>query len=365
MKSMFLFKTLAIAGSVLLGSAIGALAVEAQATTDLNVRTGPATSYGVLDTLRPGEVVNIRECTSSNWCYIEQDGPNGWVSARFLAAVPEPTPPAPSGGATPSGSRDCQLRLTLGSGRPTMELVCNTPAGGSGSGSGSGSGGTPPPPPPPPPADRACFYRDADFQGPSFCSAPDTLDTLQPRFDNKISSVKLFGNATAKLCVDTNMNGYCARVINDAPTLGVLLDDRVSSLRVTVPGVPGTPTPGTPPPPAVTYKTGPFVIVPNEHVDLDTGTKNGAGTDIWYRNDAGLPKRLQPIRGAKMALGDGTNRSFAACSAETYSTDYIEVADIPVGTYICVKTNQGRYAVFRMNAKNSGELRIGFTTWAN
>ena len=131
MKLITLATRAAIAGAALLAGATSALAIEAQSTTELNVRTGPGTSYGVLDALTRGEVVSIRECTDDNWCYVEHDGPDGWVSARYLEAVPEPTPPAGGSG------RDCELRLTLGSGRPTMDLVCSTP--------------TPPAPPPPRP----------------------------------------------------------------------------------------------------------------------------------------------------------------------------------------------------------------------
>jgi hypothetical protein len=56
-----------------------------QATASVNVRLGPGTQYRVVDTLYPGERVNIESCRSNGWCLIEHSGPDGWVSARYLS----------------------------------------------------------------------------------------------------------------------------------------------------------------------------------------------------------------------------------------------------------------------------------------
>ena len=64
-----------------------AFAVEAAATTELNVRTGPGTSYAVLDALYPGEVVDVTECQANGWCMIYHNGPDGWVSGNYLSQV--------------------------------------------------------------------------------------------------------------------------------------------------------------------------------------------------------------------------------------------------------------------------------------
>lgn len=56
-----------------------------EATASVNVRTGPGTQYRVVDTLYPGETVNIETCRSNGWCRIEHSGPDGWVSARYLS----------------------------------------------------------------------------------------------------------------------------------------------------------------------------------------------------------------------------------------------------------------------------------------
>lgn len=72
-----------LAGLGLLLSAGAALADPAQATAAVNVRSGPGTGYGVVDTLYPGESVDVGNC-QGGWCYIQHNGPAGWVSANYL-----------------------------------------------------------------------------------------------------------------------------------------------------------------------------------------------------------------------------------------------------------------------------------------
>ena len=40
-------------------------------TTNVNVRSGPGTNYGVVDTVRRGTPVDVRQCQGS-WCYIDK-----------------------------------------------------------------------------------------------------------------------------------------------------------------------------------------------------------------------------------------------------------------------------------------------------
>ena len=75
--------SLAITGTVLLGTAGAAMAAQAVATTNVNVRSGPSASYRAVDTLRRNEVVNVTTCRGG-WCYVEKAGPDGWVSANYL-----------------------------------------------------------------------------------------------------------------------------------------------------------------------------------------------------------------------------------------------------------------------------------------
>jgi uncharacterized protein YraI len=76
--------TFGIAVAALVGSTVAALAVPAFATSNVNVRTGAGTGYGVVDVLRRGERVDIDYCRGS-WCFVNKSGPDGWVSASYLS----------------------------------------------------------------------------------------------------------------------------------------------------------------------------------------------------------------------------------------------------------------------------------------
>jgi len=208
--SQFL-KSALIAAIVLPMFAIAALATEATATTALNVRSGPGTSFGVVDTLTPGEVVDVTECQPNGWCYIQHSGPDGWVSSSYLTA-------APSAGTT---EPDCSFRLVLGAGgTPRFEIVC-------------GDGTFPAPGPGPILAtNRACFFDGPNFTGQNFCRQVGVYNSLPPISNDRITSVRLHGNAKVRLCDAPNMGPYCRDVVTSEGNLGGFLNNKVSSLRV-------------------------------------------------------------------------------------------------------------------------------------
>tara|TARA_R110002020_G_scaffold14062_4_gene49950 strand:+ start:237 stop:716 length:480 start_codon:yes stop_codon:yes gene_type:complete len=75
--------SIAVAGSVLFGMAGAAMAAQAVVTSNVNVRSGPSTSYSQVDVLRRNQVVEVTGCRGG-WCYVEKRGPDGWVSANYL-----------------------------------------------------------------------------------------------------------------------------------------------------------------------------------------------------------------------------------------------------------------------------------------
>ncbi|RTL89264.1 SH3 domain-containing protein, partial [Ancylobacter aquaticus] len=75
-----IFKTLALAASLLVGGAVFSAASAAVVTRDLNVRSGPGTNYRVIGTLPGGTRVAVGSCRG-NWC----QAAGGWVSASYLA----------------------------------------------------------------------------------------------------------------------------------------------------------------------------------------------------------------------------------------------------------------------------------------
>ncbi|RYE09778.1 MAG: SH3 domain-containing protein [Hyphomicrobiales bacterium] len=91
-----------VALAALFGFACIGAASAVEATGSVNVRSGPSTSYAVLDTLYAGETVEVEECTSSGWCLIEHSGPDGWVSARYLTNDTDDTDERPVVRSSPS-----------------------------------------------------------------------------------------------------------------------------------------------------------------------------------------------------------------------------------------------------------------------
>jgi uncharacterized protein YraI len=68
-------------GLLLLAGASAANA--AVVTGDLNLRSGPGTGYGVIDTMPAGAYVDVLGCTGS-WCEVAFGGITGYASASYL-----------------------------------------------------------------------------------------------------------------------------------------------------------------------------------------------------------------------------------------------------------------------------------------
>jgi hypothetical protein len=132
--------------------------------------------------------------------------------------------------------------------------------------------------------------------------------------------------------------------------------------RIRMPVPLPVPTPGATP---VTHSTGPLSVPQTYVFDLDAGGVGGEG-DIWFHAVTNTQLYLEPRDGAQMAVGDRSNRGFAGCSAASFSTARVALSAVPVGSYVCVRTNEGRISQFRVNAVCSGSpktLSLGYTTW--
>ncbi len=204
--------TMALAGLLL--ATTGAFAAQGVATGAVNVRTGPGTSFSKVDTLFSGESVAIGEC-QAGWCYVEHDGPDGWVSANYLT---------PAGGSTPAPAEsgdDCHFNWVVGRG---FSIVCGdnsitlpTPGGAL---------------PPPPPTKKVCVYDGPNFSGAHVCAnAGISDDHLGPAWNNRITSIRLFGGAKIKLCQNYNYGGFCNTFSSNVPMLGMPLNNKASSYK--------------------------------------------------------------------------------------------------------------------------------------
>ncbi len=118
-----------------------------------------------------------------------------------------------------------------------------------------------------------------------------------------------------------------------------------------------------------TLHTGLLVVPQTYTVDFDTGTVGtGPGKpDIWFEAETSTLLYITPRNGARMSI-HSTSQGLAGCKAARSLSGRVSLNDIGVGTYICVQTDEGRTAQFRINAISGGspkDLDIGYATWAN
>lgn len=127
------------------------------------------------------------------------------------------------------------------------------------------------------------------------------------------------------------------------------------------------PLPPPPPPAPSTFSTGPVSLPQTYLVNFDNGVVGGGGgADLWFHAVTPALMFLQPQNGARIAVGDRSNRGYAGCRTEAFSAAAVPLAAVPVGSYVCMKTNAGRISQFRVNGINPGYpkvLQLGYTTW--
>lgn len=204
---------IAVAGLLLSSTAV--LAVEAVATSAANVRSGPGTSYAVVDTLSAGETVQVVECNApETWCRITHSGPDGWVSRSRLGA-----PEDDDGGDDSGGNVQFGMTIPL-------------PGGGSIT-FGTPGYEQPQPPPPPPVQPRVCVYDLANYGGASICANPGAnANAVGGFWNDRVSSLRVFGGAHIQLCQNINFGGFCNTFSTNVPQLGAPLNNKASSYQV-------------------------------------------------------------------------------------------------------------------------------------
>ncbi len=210
-------RPMTILGAALLGALLfPSIAFGATATTTVNVRNAPVNG-AVVDVLRPGQQVEIDRCNSAGWCYVNKEGPDGWVSSAYLSNDDAPSRPG-----RPDRPDRPDVDVNIGFSVPGFSFQI-------------GNGGFDRPGRPGRPGgnrDQVCFYERADFRGDSFCARPGENIARLGRWDDTISSIRVRGDAQALVCERTNFNGRCVVISRDVRDLGRRADDEISSIRV-------------------------------------------------------------------------------------------------------------------------------------
>jgi uncharacterized protein YraI len=176
-------------------------------TSNVNVRSGPGTNYGVVTTARAGTNVDVQQCQGS-WCYVTLPGPDGWVSSQFISG----------GGGAASNQPGISINVPGG---PSISI-------------GVGNQNQPVRPRPPvvvqPTIGEVCFYDQTRLRGPSFClEQGEGLRDLGDWAD-RISSIENPDGLRVEICTDTRYRG-CRTYTTGANSLGDL-NDYSASVRV-------------------------------------------------------------------------------------------------------------------------------------
>lgn len=198
----------ATAAAVLCAAAVvllpaAASAAPAVASGAVNVRSGPSTSFAILDTLYRGETVDVQGCRIG-WCYITHSGPDGFVSASFLRAGNVVMPPNFNLSFNfPQGS------ITLGIGDTGPDVIVDP---------GPGFG-------------RACFYSRTNYNGASFCmERGQQVVYVGPTWNNRISSIRNSSGLRVRVCDDSGYD-ICRTYTTSARYLGDF-NNVISSIQV-------------------------------------------------------------------------------------------------------------------------------------
>jgi hypothetical protein len=82
------------------------------------------------------------------------------------------------------------------------------------------------------PRNGACFYLDADHRGDSFCmNTGENLRNVEDRFNDKISSIRVFGRARVVVYEHENFGGASRTFARDVSNLGNF-NDKITSIEV-------------------------------------------------------------------------------------------------------------------------------------
>jgi len=79
---------------------------------------------------------------------------------------------------------------------------------------------------------EVCFYEDPGFQGRRVCVAPGARANIPPEFNDKISSIQLWGKVRVKVCKQSNESGACLVTSRSMHDMSAGFGDEISSFQI-------------------------------------------------------------------------------------------------------------------------------------
>lgn len=126
-----------------------------------------------------------------------------------------------------------------------------------------------------------------------------------------------------------------------------------------------TPTP-SPTPTTEAQASGSASMAINDGLDLDTLLLNSGGPDLRYRTTLVDPRhQLVPLIGAAISIFGTTQPGLSDCQAATLGNVPITLDELPVGTYLCHRTDLGLPGWTRFDGFNTdtGAITLQVLTW--
>lgn len=80
--------------------------------------------------------------------------------------------------------------------------------------------------------DRVCFYEHVNYRGDSFCVRPGERLRRLGDWNDKISSIRVRGDAEALVCEHERFRGRCITIDENVRNVGRRANDIISSIRV-------------------------------------------------------------------------------------------------------------------------------------
>ena len=213
MKRLHLVAAAALAALVGLAVAPAFAAPNAHMLQDSNVRKTANPNSPVVNSVAAGQLVTVLDCQGTV-CLIQIPGPDGWVRQNRLGGLNK---------GKPASNVPFSFSFGVGGdGKPSISI---------------GIGNQPKPQPLPEPEeeeeDQVCFYKNANFNGASFCVEPgDSDDALGGSWNDSISSIEVFGDADVLVCRDFDLEGICADISSSKASLPKQLNNAISSYEV-------------------------------------------------------------------------------------------------------------------------------------
>jgi len=126
---------------------------------------------------------------------------------------------------------------------------------------------------------------------------------------------------------------------------------------------------GPTPTPATTVYSAKKIDVPQTYTaDLDEGVvaPPAGNKDIWFNAVSAAEKYLVPQNGALLKKWASGAPSFEDCKGAALSGSSIPLADVPITSWVCFKTNMGRYGRFEVENITAGPVQtmtLDYRTW--